>query len=233
MSTLENIYNLTPLESILINKIKPKGFKLELEENLNLSAPLSSNIPHKMNDNIVNNKCDLFLKKLLNLEISQEFYNKTAEPSFEAIERNIKNNKYKSIVECYNDVKKMLKYYVENYKNDERIYKLNEQTDKIFKSFEPTLPLNNIINDNIDKNYKIENAIPMTLNEKLNLGENIKKLDNNQLKGIIRIIQNNISRDKKEKYFEFDIDKLSPQKCRELENYVRSCLGDQFIEPQI
>ena len=62
----------------------------------------------------------------------------------------------------------MLKYYVENYKNDERIYKLNEQTDKIFKSFEPTLPLNNIINDNIDKNYKIENAIPMTLNEKLN-----------------------------------------------------------------
>ena len=186
-----------------------------------------------MNDNIVNNKCDLFLKKLLNLEISQEFYNKTAEPSFEAIERNIKNNKYKSIVECYNDVKKMLKYYIENYKNDERINKLNEQTDKIFKSFEPTLPLNNIINDNIDKNYKIENAIPMTLNEKLNLGENIKKLDNNQLKGIIRIIQNNISRDKKEKYFEFDIDKLSPQKCRELENYVRSCLGDQFIEPQI
>ena len=73
----------------------------------------------------------------------------------------------------------------------------------------------------------------MTLNEKLNLGENIKKLGNNQLKGIIRIIQNNISRDKKEKYFEFDIDKLSPQKCRELENYVRSCLGDQFIEPQI
>ena len=233
MSTLENIYNLTPLESILINKLMPKGFKLELEENLNLSAPLSSNIQHKMNDNIVNNKCDLFLKKLLNLEISQEFYNKTAEPSFEAIERNIKNNKYKSIVECYNDVKKMLKYYIENYKNDERINKLNEQTDKIFKSFEPTLPLNNIINDNIDKNYKIENAIPMTLNEKLNLGENIKKLDNNQLKGIIRIIQNNISRDKKEKYFEFDIDKLSPQKCRELENYVRSCLGDQFIEPQI
>ena len=217
MSTLENIYNLTPLESILINKLMPKGFKLELEENLNLSAPLSSNIPHKMNDNIVNNKCDLFLKKLLNLEISQEFYNKTAEPSFEAIERNIKNNKYK----------------IENYKNDERINKLNEQTDKIFKSFEPTLPLINIINDNIDKNYKIENAIPMTLNEKLNLGENIKKLDNNQLKGIIRIIQNNISRDKKEKYFEFDIDKLSPQKCRELENYVRSCLGDQFIEPQI
>ena len=40
MSTLENIYNLTPLESILINKLMPKGFKLELEENLNLSAPL-------------------------------------------------------------------------------------------------------------------------------------------------------------------------------------------------
>ncbi len=53
----------------------------------------------------------------------------------------------------------------------------------------------------------------MTLNEKQLLGVNIRKLNNEQLKGIIRIIQNNSTRDKKERYFEFDIDKLTPQKC--------------------
>ena len=68
----------------------------------------------------------------------------------------------------------------------------------------------------------------VNLNEKQLLGVNIRKLNNEQLKGIIRIIQNNSIRDKKERYFEFDIDKLTPQKCRELENYVRSCLGVQY-----
>ena len=57
MSILENNYNLTPLESMLVNKLMLKGFKLETEENLNLGIPLSSNISkeHKNNDKI-NNK---------------------------------------------------------------------------------------------------------------------------------------------------------------------------------
>ena len=57
---------------MLVNKLMPKGFKLETEENLNFSIPLSSNISkeHKNNDK-VNNKCDLFLTKILNLEIKQ------------------------------------------------------------------------------------------------------------------------------------------------------------------
>ena len=31
-------YTLKPLESILINKLMPKGYKLEQEENISLSA---------------------------------------------------------------------------------------------------------------------------------------------------------------------------------------------------
>ena len=112
MSTLENQYILIPLESILINKIMPKGYKLETEENLSLSASISSYIPkeYKNNDN---NKCDLFIKKILNNDISKEIYNRNnlSEPSIITIEKNLKNNKYKNVNEIYNDLKKTLQFY--------------------------------------------------------------------------------------------------------------------------
>ena len=100
MSLLEKHYILTPLESILINKLMPKGFKLETEENISLSAPLSSHTSkeQKNNDNSLNNKCELFIKKILSNDISEEFYKRNnSEPSILTIERNIKNNKYDDI----------------------------------------------------------------------------------------------------------------------------------------
>ena len=62
------------------------------------------------------------------------------------------------------------------------------------------------------------------------LGVNIKVLNQEQLKGIVKIILNNTQMNKKEKYLEFDIDKLTARKCRELEAYVRGCLGDKYSE---
>ncbi len=73
----------------------------------------------------------------------------------------------------------------------------------------------------------------MKLDEKKTLGENIKKLNVDQLTGIIKIIQEYSTLNKDEKYLEFDIDKLSNKKCRELETYVRACLGNHYIEPRI
>ena len=231
MSTLENQYILTPLESILINKIMPKGYKLETEENLSLSASISSYIPkeYKNNDN---NKCDLFIKKILNNDISKEIYDRInlSEPSIITIEKNIRNNKYKNVNESYNDLKKTIQFYLDNYENDRNLYnnisKLNDYTDKIYKLINSS----SSINENLEKPLKIENNNPMTLDEKKALGENIGKLNNEQLKGIIKIIQNHTVRDKKSKYLEFDIDKLSVKKCRELESYVRACLGNQYNE---
>ena len=235
MSLLEKHYILTPLESILINKLMPKGFKLETENNLSLSAPLSSLIPkeQKNNDSILNNKCDIFIKKILSNDISQEFYNRNNnEPCILTIERNIKNNKYEEISECYDDLKKMFKYYLNNYKNDKDIYnkisKLSDFSEKIFKSIQ-----NNIIKENLEKAVNIDNNNPMKLDEKKTLGENIKKLNVDQLTGIIKIIQEHSTLNKDEKYLEFDIDKLSNKKCRELETYVRACLGNHYIEPRI
>ena len=230
MSTLENQYILSPLESILINKIMPKGYKLETEENLSLSASISSYIPkeYKNNDN---NKCDLFIKKILNNDISKEIYDRInlSEPSIITIEKNIRNNKYKNVNESYNDLKKTIQFYLDNYKNDENlsnnISKLNEYIDKNYKSI-----MSLVINENLEKALKTENNTPMTLDEKKALGENIGKLNIEELKGIIKIIQNHTVRDKKVKYLEFDIDKLSVKKCRELESYVRACLGNQYNE---
>jgi hypothetical protein len=209
----------------------PKGYKLETEENLSLSASISSYIPkeYKNNDN---NKCDLFIKKILNNDISKEIYDRInlSEPSIITIEKNIRNNKYKNVNESYNDLKKTIQFYLDNYENDRNLYnnisKLNDYTDKIYKLINSS----SSINENLEKPLKIENNNPMTLDEKKALGENIGKLNNEQLKGIIKIIQNHTVRDKKSKYLEFDIDKLSVKKCRELESYVRACLGNQYNE---
>jgi hypothetical protein len=63
----------------------------------------------------------------------------------------------------------------------------------------------------------------MTIEEMSRLGNDIRTLNKKQLKGIIKILSKN-NEYKKSKYFEFDLDKLSIEKLRELEIYVKECL---------
>ena len=65
---------------------------------------------------------------------------------------------------------------------------------------------------------------PMTVDEKNQLGNDIRSLSKDQLKGIIRILKESDSYPKT-KYFEFDIDQLSNKKLRELEKYVKECIN--------
>jgi len=82
-------------------------------------------------------------------------------------------------------------------------------------------------NANSDKG-KASNHInmdkPMTLNEKKNLGQNIRKLPPEYLRGVWEIVceGTNLAQDKEE--LEFDIETLSIRKVRELERYVKSKL---------
>lgn len=64
----------------------------------------------------------------------------------------------------------------------------------------------------------------MTLNEKKNLGQNIRKLPPEYLRGIWEIVCDgtNLAQDKEE--LEFDIETLPVRKVRELERYVKSKL---------
>lgn len=68
----------------------------------------------------------------------------------------------------------------------------------------------------------------MTLEEKNQLGNSIRSLNKDQLRGIIKILSDpqSESSSQKSKYFEFDIDKLPPKKLRELEKYVKGCLKE-------
>ena len=65
---------------------------------------------------------------------------------------------------------------------------------------------------------------PMTLNEKKNLGQNIRKLPPEFLRGVWEIVceGTNLAQDKEE--LEFDIETLPVRKVRELERYVKNKL---------
>jgi hypothetical protein len=68
------------------------------------------------------------------------------------------------------------------------------------------------------------NEKPLTIQEKNVLGANIRSLNKTQMKGIINILADQDSLDQNQKFFEFDIEKLSTKKLRELEKYVKKCL---------
>jgi hypothetical protein len=67
---------------------------------------------------------------------------------------------------------------------------------------------------------------PMTITEKNILGNKIKMLNQDQMKGILHILSDQCSIDNNSKFFEFDIDTLSTKKLRDLEKYVKKCLKE-------
>ncbi len=68
---------------------------------------------------------------------------------------------------------------------------------------------------------------PMTISEKNALGNNIRSLNPEQLKGIVNILSDSMVIDPKSKFFEFDIETLNTRKLRELEKYVKGCLKNK------
>lgn len=73
---------------------------------------------------------------------------------------------------------------------------------------------------------------PMTMAEKNALGNSIRSLTPDQLKGIVNILSDSLVIDPQSKYFEFDIETLSTRKLRELELYVRKCLKSKTVPPK-
>ena len=68
----------------------------------------------------------------------------------------------------------------------------------------------------------------MTMQEKQDLGNNIKHLTPAQLKGIIEIMRD-VSPGNND-VLEFDLNALDPKKCRELDFYVKKCLRGAAIK---
>ena len=67
---------------------------------------------------------------------------------------------------------------------------------------------------------------PMGYAEKKQLCENIKKIEPKYLKGVLDIVKG--CTDIKGEELEFDIDKLPPRICHELDKYTKNCLKNSF-----
>ncbi len=65
---------------------------------------------------------------------------------------------------------------------------------------------------------------PMLPQEKAVLRQNIMKLPQDKLQGVIAIIRDSIDMDKNKEVLEFDIDALPSRKCRELDQYVKKSI---------
>ena len=288
-------YILTPLQSIILNKKMPFGFKLETEENILKSLETSKNqtkkyknssknkeratkdthrnggtIPKKRNQNInsgdnnrpsnltpemfnLHKKCKKGLEKIKECRYSNLYYqsNNPDVPCLANIEKKVNNYEYKNLYDFIMDVRNIWGYYFKLEQNNEITSKLSDEWEKICGELENQN--NDVSVKNIKKRTEIiqkeldeykdygttkenlpapvkkmnqqnsEYNKPMTVEEKNQLGNNIRSLNKEQLKGIIRILSENNSVPKS-KYFEFDIDKLSTKKLRELEKYVKECL---------
>ena len=170
-------------------------------------------------------------------------------PCLSVYEKKIKNFEYSSLYEFEMDVRNIWGYYFKINSNDEISKKMSEDWEKICSELEnPNSDLNvdNIKKrtDNIKKEWEkikdnkkntvpppvktseknSDNNTPMSVDEKNQLGNYIRSLTKEQLKGIIRILNDSDSYPKT-KYFEFDIDKLPTKKLRDLEKYVKECIN--------
>ena len=173
-------------------------------------------------------------------------------PCLANLEKKVNNYEYKNLYDFQMDVRKIWYHYFDLDPNDERTKKMSEdwekictdlesqniemsvntikkRTDKIQKEISEYKEYGGITKENLPAPTKKTNQQnnehnkPMTVEEKNQLGNNIRTLNKEQLKGIIKILNENNSVPKS-KYFEFDIDKLPNKKLRELERYVKECL---------
>jgi hypothetical protein len=198
-------------------------------------------------------KCKKGLDKMKELKYYKMYYDprKPEEPCIADIEKKLNNYEYKSLYDFIMDVRKIWNYHfnsdklnneitskmsdewekicadLENSNNEMSVATIKKRTDRITKDVHEFK--DNVIRENLPAPIKRNNQQmnednkPMTVDEKNKLGNDIRSLNKDQLKGIINILSEN-THTPKAKYFEFDIDKLPPKKLRELERYVKKCL---------
>lgn len=73
---------------------------------------------------------------------------------------------------------------------------------------------------------------PMTLQEKKALGQSIRALQPQHLRGLLNIIKDSLPANIQGTELEFDIDTLSPKVCRDLEKYVKQCFSPVANPPR-
>ncbi len=128
-------YMLTPLETFIINRKMPEGFKLEKEEKINSLKNSESKKEiiknSKNNKNCKNSelynimmKCYDGFNKIKNNPNSKYFYtsNIPDKPSLSFIEQKIINLEYKTIDDFISDLRKLWNFLFKNHAKEPNIY---------------------------------------------------------------------------------------------------------------
>jgi len=205
----------------------------------------------------VQKKCEKIFHKLkkhpLYESLCSSIVNSEA-PNLINIEKNLRMCKYTTIFQFGMDVRKIWNHYfsttLPNSEIYQKIFTLSNYFEEMFKEVENSVPeeksdiheLNRKVSklqekfNELNKNPvptnnmrkdRPRNEKPMTMAEKNQLGTNIRMLNPEQLKGIIKLLSDSLNVDQHSKYFEFDIEALSNKKLRDLEKYVKNCLKNK------
>ena len=108
--------------------------------------------------------------------------------------------------------------------SSETYIELHKKVEKLTKEIKELHTKTPSSNPKLHKNVSQINEKPMTLQEKRNLGQNIRNLPPQYLRGVWEIVNDGILNQHKEE-LEFDIDTLPVKKCRDLERYVNAKLA--------
>lgn len=112
---------------------------------------------------------------------------------------------------------------IEGSTGNETYIELHKKVEKLTKEIKELHTKNPSINSKQHKNVGQLSEKPMTLQEKRTLGQNIRNLPPQYLRGVWEIVNDGVLNQHKEE-LEFDIDTLPVKKCRELERYVNTKL---------
>jgi hypothetical protein len=181
-------------------------------------------------------------------------------PNLITVEKNLRAAKYTTVYQFGMDVRKIWNFYFSNtIANSElyqKVFTLSNFFEEMYREVENSVPeektdiheLNRKVSKLQEKfNELHKNPVPasnqrkdrprtekpMTVAEKNQLGTNIRLLNPEQLKGIIKLLSDSLNVDQHSKYFEFDIETLCNKKLRELEKYVRHCLKTKTIPTKV
>ena len=101
-------------------------------------------------------------------------------------------------------------------------YKIVDENDKDIQQYLK----NKRLQENKTKKKKLLqfHTKQISLIDKKKLSDNIRGLPEEQLKGILNLIDKRTEVTDKKGFFELNVDKLSEVRLRQLEKYVRSCL---------
>ena len=262
MKTLINDEKKISAEKNNISKPIKKPKKEEKETSKNNNTPINTNSNNHLNQNKIegNNsesykiriKCTAGFNKIKSSSGASIFYlGKTPDaPCLANIEKKIINFEYKSLDECFGDLRSLWNYQFKIHAKEPSVYqnicRLSSLTETILKDLknEKNSTFNekkeeiSIIKKRTEKlkkdldefngnSQKDLNKINKTKNTASinNLSQMIRNLTKPQLRGIIPILwDTNETTDKKT--YEFDLDKLSDEKFKKLEKYVVDCFNE-------